>query len=143
MRERKKEIKDGRAKKKEGSFGTRKLEMITHLLNLYSTLLSLRRKKKGEVFRLLLLLLPLLLPFSPAVSLAVFLNVCHFHYAAYFAFPFVYRLVRSNLYRSLPSPYFALAEKKRDTFTRQIYLFSSVTSYRHKRVNHGTGKMGR
>ncbi|KAL0127397.1 hypothetical protein PUN28_005589 [Cardiocondyla obscurior] len=26
------------------------LEMITHLLNLYSTLLSLRRKKKGEVF---------------------------------------------------------------------------------------------
>lgn len=36
--------------KREGSFGTRKLEMITHLLNLYSTLLGLRRKKKGEVF---------------------------------------------------------------------------------------------
>lgn len=45
-----------RKKKGEGSFGTRKLEMITHLLNLYSTLLGLRRKKKGEVFHSLLLL---------------------------------------------------------------------------------------
>lgn len=42
--------------KREGSFETRKLEMITHLLNLYSTLLGLRRKKKGEVFYSLLLL---------------------------------------------------------------------------------------
>lgn len=58
--------------------------MITHLLNLYSTLLGLRRKKKGEVFRLLLLLLPPLPPLSllDGLSRSVFLNVCHFHYAA-------------------------------------------------------------
>lgn len=75
VRERKKEIKKGRAKKEEeGSFGTRKLEMITHLLNLYSTLLSLRRKKKGEVFRLLLLLLPLLPLFFPRRSLGCILK---------------------------------------------------------------------
>lgn len=77
-------------RKKRGTFGTRKLKMITHLLSLYSTLLGLRRKKKGEVFRLVLLLLPLLL--SPRRFLAAHLNVCHFHYATctYFAFPFVY-----------------------------------------------------
>jgi len=65
------------AKKREGSFGTRKLEMITHLPNLYSTLLSLRRKKKGEVFRLLLLLLPPLPPLSSALS-PVFLKSATF-----------------------------------------------------------------
>lgn len=112
--------------------------MITHLLNLYSTLLSLRRKKKGEVFRLLLLLLPLLPPLSSAIFLTVFLNVCHFHYAAYFAFPFVYRLVRSNLYRSLPPPLAKEKKKKISSHASDLYnsLRRGVVS--SKRVNHGT-----
>jgi len=55
-RRRRKGMSERGGKKKGGTFGTRKLKMITHLLNLYSTLLGLRRKKKGEVFRLVLLL---------------------------------------------------------------------------------------
>lgn len=75
MKREKERDKEGTSKKgEEGSFETRKLEMITHLLNLYSALLSLRRKKKGEVFRLLLLLLPFLRPFSPRRSLGCILK---------------------------------------------------------------------
>lgn len=88
-RRRRKEMRE--EGKKRGTFGARKLKMITHLLNLYSTLLGLRRKKKGEVFRLVLLLLPLLL--SPLfLSCRALKRVCHFHYTTctYFAFPFVY-----------------------------------------------------
>lgn len=65
--------------KKEESFGARKLKMIIHLLNLYSTLLGLRRKKKKtQIFRLLLLL-PFLVPLWR--SFLLYLITCHFHYA--------------------------------------------------------------
>lgn len=51
-REGERERKNGRKRrtKKGESLGTRKLEMITHLLNLYSSLLGLRRKKRARSF---------------------------------------------------------------------------------------------
>lgn len=110
--------------------------MITHLLNLYSTLLGLRRKKKGEVFRPLLLLLPPLPPLSPRRSLPVCILKCLplSLRRAYFAFPFVYRLVRSNLYRSIPpfAALFALAnKKKKKERIGYIYALDSYNLFRN------------
>lgn len=90
--------KEVNKKKREGSFETRKLEMITHLLNLYSTLLGLRRKKKGEVFHSLLLLFFLTFSSSSFDNFLLYFKCLSLHYA-YFALPFIYSPVRSRFYR--------------------------------------------